>query len=314
MNAYTKITLTIFLLVCSVYSFSKGQNVVTSDEKLRMEIEELNSRMEALCLSKDVNSLLNLYDRELTFFADYKPAIFESNTLKSFFKDWFNTAPLTSYKKKIFAVEAFSDHVLEIGTFTLGYSSVQNPQGIYKGKYMILWKRVNNGKLSIISETIGADTYVEPEAIPFADVQVKESASLANFKNINKKLLNEVEAFDEVLLKAVAEGDGDTRARGFTEDAVLLAQFDSIRVGMNSIRPKMLYTYKPGSTYNVKHRYSRIIDLGDYIFVNGHYKGVPSDPKNGGSFEGKMSNLLKRTAEGKLLMHRQSGNRDKKQN
>jgi hypothetical protein len=114
------------------------------------------------------------------------------------------------------------------------------------------------------------------------------------------------------VLKAVASGDGNTRAEGFTKDAILLSNFDSILVGMENIRPKMLKTYTPNMSYHVKHNYNRIYDLGDYVFVVGQYKGGWGDSTNGGRFEGNMTNLLKRGKNGKLLMHRQAGNRDKR--
>jgi hypothetical protein len=79
---------------------------------------------------------------------------------------------------------------------------------------------------------------------------------------------------------------------------------------MDAIRPKMLKTYTSSSAFIVKHTYNRIFDLGNYVFVNGHYKGGWGDTTNGGQFEGNMSNLMKRTKNGKLLMHRQAGNRD----
>ena len=64
-------------------------------------------------------------------------------------------------------------------------------------------------------------------------------------------------------------------------------QKDSIAVGMEVIGPKMLKTYKPGTSYVVKHTYSRIYDLGDYVFINGHYKGGPANSPNGGGFGAK---------------------------
>jgi hypothetical protein len=134
-------------------------------------------------------------------------------------------------------VEVYSDHLLELGTFSFHYSSIKNPQGEYKGNYMVLWKSDNDGKLSIVSETFGADTYIEPEVMPYADVQVEETNFIAIDK-VSKKLIAEVEAFDTVVLKAVANGDGNSRANGFTDDAILLASFDSIHMGMESIRPK----------------------------------------------------------------------------
>ena len=165
--------------------------------------------------------------------------------------------------------------------------------------------------MSIISETFGADEYIEPEVVPYADVQVEETNFTA-IDNVNKKLIVEIEEFDAVLLKAVANGDGKARADGFTKDAILLSNFDSIRVGMENIRPKMLKTYTPNMSYIVKHYYNRIYDLGDYVFVAGQYKGGWGDSIKGGRFEGNMSNLLQRAENGKLLMHRQAGNRDRK--
>jgi ketosteroid isomerase-like protein len=288
-----------------------SQSITRSLDDCRIELESVNSRIEQLYLTEDVNALTSLYASQFTFFPEYKPAIFESKALNKFFKDWFTAGDVKICKKKISAVEVYSDHLLELGTFSFHYSSIKNPQGEYKGNYMVLWKSDNHGKLSIISETFGADTYIEPEVVPYADVQVEETNFTA-IDNVNKKLIAEIEEFDAVVLKAVANSDGNARADGFTKDAILLSNFDSIRVGMENIRPKMLKTYTPNMSYIVKHYYNRIYDLGDYVFVAGQYKGGWGDSTNGGRFEGNMSNLLKRAKNGKLLMHRQAGNRDRK--
>jgi ketosteroid isomerase-like protein len=208
-------------------------------------------------------------------------------------------------------VDVYADHLLEIGTFSFQYSSTKNPPGEYKGNYMVLWKSDTDGKLRIVSETFGADTYIEPEVVPYAAVQV-EKTNFTAIDHVNKQLIADVEAFDAVVLKAVATGDANARADGFTRDAILVSTFDSIHVGMETIRPKMLKTYTSTMSYLVKHYYNRIYDLGDYVFVVGQYKGGWGDSTKGGRFEGNMANLLKRTKTGKLLMHRQAGNRDSK--
>ncbi|MCF0069689.1 hypothetical protein LZD49_04345 [Dyadobacter sp. CY261] len=289
----------------------KSQSITRNLDDSRIELEAINSSIEQLYLMEDVNALTSFYASQFTFFPEYKPAIFEIKVLNKFFKDWFAAGDVKVYKKKISAVEAYSDHLLELGTFSVHYASIKKPQGEYKGNYMVLWRRDNDGKLSIISETFGADTYIEPEVVPYADIQV-EAINFTAIDHVNKKLIAEVEEFDAVVLKAVANGDGNARADGFTKDAILLSTFDSIRVGMEYIRPKMLKTYTPDMSYIVKHYYNRIYELGDYVFVAGHYKGGWGDSTKGGRFEGNMSNLLKRTKNGKLLMHRQAGNRDSK--
>jgi ketosteroid isomerase-like protein len=289
----------------------KSQNIVKNLDDSRIELEAINSRIEQFYLTEDVKALTSLYARQFTFFPEYKPAIFEIKVLNKFFKDWFTTGNVKKYKKKISTVEAYSDYLLELGTFSFHYTSIKIPQGEYNGKYMTLWKSGDDGKLSITSETFGADTYIEPEVVPYADVHV-EKTNFTAIDNVNKKLIAKVEEFDAVVLKAVANGDGNARANGFTNDAILLSNFDSILVGMEHIRPKMLKTYTPNMSYIVKHYYNRIYDLGDYVFVAGQYKGGWGDSTKGGRFEGNMSNLLRRTKNGKLLMHRQAGNRDSK--
>ena len=265
----------VILIIALTGSFSidlKGQRITKNLDDLRIELETLNRRIEQLYLKEDVNALTSLYARQFTFFPEYKPAIFEIKALNEFFKDWFTVGDVKLYKKKISAVDVYSDHLLEVGTFSFHFSSIKNPQGEYKGNYMVLWKRDNDGKLSIVSETFGADTYIEPEVVPYAEVHVEETNFTA-IDNVNKKLIAEIEEFDAVVLKAVANGDGNARAEGFTKDAILLPNFDSILVGMENIRPKMLKTYTPNTSYIVKHYYNRIYELGDYVFVVGQYKG-----------------------------------------
>ncbi|MGC3943273.1 MAG: hypothetical protein QM762_01830 [Chryseolinea sp.] len=287
---------------------SNGQSLPENSNDWRAALESINNKTEQLYITEDAQALTNLYIEQLVFFPEYKPAIFETSVLTKFLKDWFASGDISEYKKKILFVEQYTDHVVELGTFTVHYSTTKNPQGEYSGHYMVLWKQYKAGKLSIVSETFGAEKYIEPEDVPYADVQVAKT-TFAAIDKVNKKVIAEVEAFDAVVLNAVATGDGNARANGFTNDAVLLSAFDPIHVGMETIRPKMLKTYTPGVTFNVKHNYNRICDLGDYVYVAGQYKGGWGDTTNGGRFEGNMSSLLKRT-NGKLLMHRQAGNRD----
>lgn len=285
-------------------------HIISTDETQK-ELEAINTRIEQFYIKEKVNSLINLYAGQFTFSPEYKKAILDHKTLKKFYTDWFKLVNIKAYEKQIHTTEAFSDYVLEIGVFNLNYSSGHNSQNEYKGKYMILWKRGINGDLNIISETFGADKYIEPEDVPYADIQVKESHFVAKH-TINKQLYEEIEAFDNEVIKAVAEGDAKTRINGFTEDVILLENFGPILVGKESIKPVMLERYKPdGNSYVVKHTYYKIYDLGNYVFINGHYKGSWENSINGGGrFEGNMANLMKRNEHGVLKMYRQAGNRD----
>jgi ketosteroid isomerase-like protein len=202
----------IVTIMCAI-NYAISQSFVKTDDNSRQEIEAINNKIEKLYLDENIGSLVSLYAEELTFFPEYKPAIFETKNLRGFFTDWFNTGDIKAYKKQIYTVEIYDQYLLEIGTFNFNYASLRKPQGEYNGKYMILWKRNIGGDLSIVSETFGADKHIEPGDVPYTDVKIPQGNFVGDY-SISKQLQAEIEEFNAVVLKAVAEGDGDARAKG----------------------------------------------------------------------------------------------------
>jgi len=278
--------------------------------EVRLELEQINRRIEHNYVTENSDSLSSWYTERLTFFPEYKPAIFNSKNLKKFYKDWFKAVEVKTYQKKIVTVELLGDYLLEIGTFSSNYLSARQTPLEYNGKYLIMWQKDPNRKWRIMSEAFGANTYLDAVAVPYATVQVSESTISAK-NEVSPALLAEVEEFNAAVIKAVTDGDGEARANGFTPDGIYLPHFETILSGKDVIRPYMLKTYRPGALIKVAHSYNRIYDLGNYVFVNGHFKGSWGNAANGGKLEGNMSNLMKRTENGKLLMHRQIGNNDR---
>ena len=88
----------------------KSQSFTKNLDDSRIKLEAINSRIAQLYLTEDVNALTSLYAGEFTFFPEYKPAIFEIKALNKFFKDWFAAGDIRIYKKKIVAVEVYSDN------------------------------------------------------------------------------------------------------------------------------------------------------------------------------------------------------------
>jgi ketosteroid isomerase-like protein len=84
-----------------------------------------------------------------------------------------------------------------------------------------------------------------------------------------------------------------------------MPHFDPMQVGIENLRPYMLRTYTGSSITYVKDTYFEIFDSGDFVFLSGHFDVGFGNGANKGSFEGNMSNLMKRSKDGKLLMYRQ---------
>ncbi len=146
------------------------------DEKA--EIESINSKIEYFLKKENADSLLDFYNREIIYLPEYKNAIFGVNDLKKFFMDWFKAVNIKTYKKNIYEVKVLSNYILEIGYFSLSYSTKLISENEYKGKYMTMWKRRIEGKLNILSEAFGSDKNINPEDVPYKNVEMKENKIL----------------------------------------------------------------------------------------------------------------------------------------
>jgi ketosteroid isomerase-like protein len=274
---------------------------------LKEEFDALHERMNSWYLDRNVDSLVSLYVDEPAFLPEYKSPIFSKEGVNTFYKNWFGDSPVLGVEKELYALEVYGDHVLELGNVKITHNDRMDSLRVYDAHYMILWQ-LTNGGLKILSEAIGSQSYLEVHDVPWAHVQDHSNPRIAT-EDVSAKIMNEVSAVHAVVIKAVAEGDGETRANGFTMDAILLPNFETIYRGMDAIRPRMLKTYHPGVSFKVKHTFNRLWDLGDHVFVVGQYAGGWGDKKNGGYFRGNMSSLLKRTEDG-LRTHRELTNRD----
>jgi ketosteroid isomerase-like protein len=274
-------------------------------QQAKQEIEAINKSIAHFYSGGMVDSIVAHYGKTFMYMPEYKPIITNTADLKAFYAGWFKSVAITDYSKHIYEILPIDSFLLETGNFSLQYVKAGNPAN-YSGKYMIIWKRGQAGKLQIVSEIFGSNTYIASENVPYTQVVVKENKLL--YKNkVGKKILPAVLAYSGKVATAVINGDGNERANGFTEDGIYMPHFDQMQIGMAAIRPYMLKTYSPGVfTYNINTFYE-IFDTGGFVFLNGAFKVG----NRKGGFTGNMSNLLKKESNGKLLMYRQLAHNDR---
>jgi len=267
----------------------------------RSAIESLNRQIETAYRTKNAAALAAFYDKTVTYIPEYEPVLYGAADIKAFFTNWFHAADIKSYEKSIYEIVPIgSDYILESGTFVLDYATEQ----IYKGKYMIIWKRQPASSWKILAEAFGADTQVKSQDMPYASVTVPEKDPLDSTQ-VRPAFAPILDAFNKGVVRAVLEGDGEARAAEFCEDGIYMPHFDPMQIGMAKIRPYMLKTYKPNVfTYNTN-TFREIFAAGDYAFLSGHFKVGSHRPGNDWGFEGNMCNLMKKCADGQWRIFRQ---------
>jgi ketosteroid isomerase-like protein len=101
------------LLLCTA-THSKRQHIMHAVVDPLIEIKKSNEQFEQAVLNRNADSVVSFYTEDLTFFAEYKPALFDNKRLKAFYEDWFDVANISAYKKKTVAIEAVSNYLLEM--------------------------------------------------------------------------------------------------------------------------------------------------------------------------------------------------------
>jgi ketosteroid isomerase-like protein/S-formylglutathione hydrolase FrmB len=286
-----------------------GTNDAEKRKQFRDRVENMNRHLQEAYVSKDANAVLAFYADNPIYFPQYKQAILDKNSLKAFFTSLFKTVDMKSYSKKIYSVESLGDHLIEIGKFNMTFTSNGDSERTFAGNYLVEWIRNTDNTFSIASETFGSDSYVKADQVPYAATEVPQPSYNRN-PDVSNDVLNQTQKYDSTVLKSIAEGDTRMRMAGFADDAIVMRNFDSMRIGVDNFRETLTRTYHPKSTYKVQHTYSRIVDLGNFIIMNGYYEGGSTDPGRNMSFKGKMTNILKRISTGEVVMYRQIVNLD----
>lgn len=316
MKLKSLLLLTFSFWVLQAYAQTKSylsSSMAKSDIDLaavKTELQVLNKKVRHFYSTEATDSIMRLYAINFTLLPEYKPAIADRQALQAFFNDWFKEVDNVLYEKTIYKVEAFSNYVLEIGTFSLAYSTGKNPLNSYTGKYMIMWERNPASELTLLAEAFGSDKNIGPADVPYANVIVKEGFRLEK-DILSNELAKKIETADKILVQAVEQGNGQARADGFTEDGIYMPHFGTILDGMEALLPYMKQIYRPEAKLYSKNTYREIFHIGEFVFLHGHFKGGWGDPVTGGKFEGNMLNLMKKNEKGELLMYRQLANNDR---
>jgi hypothetical protein len=291
---------------------SCNQKKLTKTAKLnfREQIEIANHLIERSFINQNIDSLLALYAKGFTYMPEYKNVVFSKDGLNHFFKQWLESKAVLAYSKNIYEVKDLGGKVLEIGTFKTTFQNDETSTKNYHGNYMVVWEIDKKNNLKIKSEIFGSDVPINPDDVPYSKVSLNETTHREPTK-VSPNLKTEILKINEGVIKAVLEGDGNARASGFVSDGIYMPHFGKMLIGMDNIKPYMLDTYKPEALLYVAHKYYDIYDFKEYVLINAHFKGGWGESNNGGTFEGNMSNLRKRTKDGQLLMYRQLANNDR---
>lgn len=299
----TIISLILTLSLCTVAYGGSAERTIQAN----------NKELGVLFTQGKVDELVNFYVDEPNVMFELKPAIFNRHDLFTFYQHYFKKNSVDTYKKEILEVLPVEGYIIELGRVSQQSTALHNKKQKkhYVAKYLTLWQQVN-GKYKIHSEIFNSIQALSPEELPYSDLKVIETKKTMYLPdNIDDKLYGVIERVNADALRAVNIGDPLARTDGFSDKVIVGRIGKDWLMSKDLLEPEIHKVYIPENRIHAWHRYYAAVDLGQYIFIVGHFKGGFGDRNTGGAFEGNFIILYEQSRDGRWRIFRELATNDR---
>jgi len=244
----------------------------------------INKKIAAAYRHHDTVALLRIYADEAVSMPEYHLTLFGKKAIGNYLLKWMDSARVNSYSRRMHDITKVGNYLLETGTFSNKFSLGKKAID-YDGKYLNIWQMKPGGGLQLISEITG--TVLLPR--PMAD-QTRTA----------------IQSMNDKVAELVVRRRGQDFAKYYTEDAIYMPYYMPMLIGKAAIDAYYRAHEDPKEGIDAVHiGATRIIDIGDYVLVDGYYKVDWRGGNAHGTVTGKNINVWKRDRDGNLLLFRQ---------
>jgi ketosteroid isomerase-like protein len=288
--------LLIFLFLMTTLQTRAQQSYM---QKLRV----VNGQIAAAWLHHDTAALLRIYADEAVSMPEYHLTLFGKKAIAQYLQEWMDSATVNSYSRKTYDITKTGDYLVETGTFSNKFS-LRKKAVDYEGKYLDIWQIRPDGGLQLISEITGSTKNIDRSDLPLSTLQIPDTTLLPkpNADQTNKA----IQSLDDEVAELVVQRRGKDFAKYYATDAIYMPYYMPMQIGKASIDAYYIEHEDPNTKIDAVHIGSvRIIDVSDYVLVDGYYKVDWNGGSVHGSVTGKNINVWRRDHSGHLLLFRQ---------
>jgi ketosteroid isomerase-like protein len=273
----------LFFWITLIYGQSK------TEIQYRNKLEIINKQLSQSYINKNVKLMLAHFDKDALSMPEYQPSMRGIGLIEQYYQEIFNRRITISYERKITEIIADKDRITEIGIFTTIFQDKTSGNAPFDlaGKYINVWAVQKDGTLKLKAESYGYFKNITNPANYVVELPKRVEAS-KRMPSTEKRqsLLFELRAYNTLMEKAIKTRDGNIRADFFTNDAVFMPFADTLKVGMNILRPYLIqYNSYPVTIDSVEVYTADAEDIGGFIIEypvfgvkwhNGENKGTSS--------------------------------------
>lgn len=145
----------IFLITIIISSVVLAQNI----DELKTKIEQLNKAYSKAMIENDTKTMMSMYTEDIVSLPSYQPMIRGLETLKTLSEkvaksEW----KTTSFDLVTTDIIPTGNFVIEVGNYQMQMTGPGVPEWSDQGKYITVWKIMDNGELKMRLEMWNTDT------------------------------------------------------------------------------------------------------------------------------------------------------------
>ena len=312
-NLLFAVAFAIALPICAT-SIAASEPVpeIAAPASMQVKVAAAQQALLAAILSNDAEARVKLYRADARSMPEYQPALYGTGQIEAYHRALGGRLKMTRFDPVTSEVFDFGHTALEIGTFTVGWTTAAGGAEERRGKYANVWGVEPDGSLRLKAGVWGYfENLPNPEFFFVAMAEEEPTANAASAAD--PRLAATLRTMDEEDARAVRTRDLEARLAFLTEDAMIMPFADTPRRGMGEIRPYLTaYTAAgSGATFDsVRVWNTGFEDFGDYVIEYSKFRVAARWPGNSGVTKGGGLHLLRRMPDGSLKRHRQIGTHD----
>jgi uncharacterized protein (TIGR02246 family) len=123
----------------------------------RAAIQKAITEFESAARAKNASKLASFYAADATLMPPGSPMIKGSTKIQGFWQSFLD-AGATDPTLRIVSVESSGDFAYEIGTWEATMPKREGGTGRVSGKYLVVWKRQNDGSIKMVADIFNSDS------------------------------------------------------------------------------------------------------------------------------------------------------------
>jgi ketosteroid isomerase-like protein len=253
------------------------------------------------------DKLQTYYAQNIRLMPDFQNTVMGKTHALTYHKAFSSRFSVGEYTREALETLDLGSQVVEVGMFTMLVTLKSSGKGYdLKGKYLNLWEKAENGKLTLITDAWNYNHQVEiAQQLKFEQVPAIQMAYQPHLP-VNNAISFELAALSRLMEVAFTQHDARLMSQFYTDDASFIYSYNPIYKGRQQIDAFLEQHMKEMPIFEkLDCRNDRIDLTGEYVIEyashianwrNGEYSGVNT---------GKNLRIWKRGKEGSLKIFRQ---------